>query len=81
MSSKKKLRELIAGSEVVMAPCAFDALSARCIEAAGFQMVATTGFGIHGAKLGVPDNGMVTYNEMLETCRNIVNAVEIPVML
>lgn len=80
MDTKQRLRELIAGDGVVMAPCAFDAISARCIERAGFDLVATTGFGIHGAKLGVPDNGMLAFNEMLETCSNMVDAVNVPVM-
>lgn len=80
MDTKKRLRELMAKDGVIMAPCAFDALSARCIEAAGFDLIATTGFGIHGAKLGVPDTGVLTYNEMLETCSNIVDAVNIPVI-
>lgn len=80
IDTKKKLRELINGDKVVLGPCAYDAISARCIERAGFELVGTTGFGIHGAKLAVPDNGMLAFNEMLETCSNIVDAVNVPVM-
>jgi len=80
MDTKKKLRELIASDQVLMAPCAFDALSARIIQAAGFPIIATTGFGIHGAKLGVPDNGTLMFNEMLDTLSAMCDAVEAPVM-
>lgn len=74
------LRRLLNSKEVILAPCAFDAVSARCIELAGFPMVGTTGFGIHGSFLGVPDNGLLTFPEMLSVCGHIANAVEIPVM-
>src|SRR5438105_1194223 len=40
-----RLRELLARPEPVLAPGAFDALSARLIEAAGFPAVYMTGFG------------------------------------
>ena len=39
MTKAEKLRALLNGSETILAPCAFDALSARCIEIAGFPMV------------------------------------------
>lgn len=80
MNKTKKLRELIDGDKVVIAPCAFDALSARLIEYSGFDLVATTGFGMHGTMLGVPDNGLLTFTEMLRMCRNMVSAVDIPMM-
>lgn len=80
MTRTGALRALIRGEETVLAPCAFDAISARCIEMAGFPMVGTTGFGIHGAYLGTPDNGLLTFNEMLSVCGRIASAVEIPVM-
>lgn len=80
MTKAEKLRKLLDGPETILAPCAFDALSARCIEMAGFSMVGTTGFGIHGAYLGTPDNGLLTFNEMLSACSQMAEAVEIPVM-
>lgn len=76
----KKLRQLLASDEVIISPGAFDALSARLIEAAGFELVGTTGYGMHGAVLGVPDNGMLTFNEMLTVCGNISDATTVPVM-
>ena len=54
MSMKKKermttkLRRLLAENDYLVAPCAYDALSARAIEVAGFQVCGTTGYGMHG---------------------------------
>ncbi len=47
-----KLRELLATNDYLVAPCAYDALSARAIQAAGFKIAGTTGYGMHGAVLG-----------------------------
>lgn len=80
MIKTKKLRDLINGEEVVVAPCAYDALSARAIEFMGFELAATTGFGMHGTILGVPDNGLLTFTEMVRMCRNMAAAVKIPMM-
>ncbi len=79
-SKRKALRDLIARKEVIMAPGAYDALSARLIQAAGFEMVGTTGYGMHGSILGVPDNGMLAFNEMVAMCGNMANAIDIPMM-
>ena len=38
-----KLRELLATNDYLVAPCAYDALSARAIQAAGFKIAGTTG--------------------------------------
>ena len=80
MSKAKLLRDLLESKEVIMAPCAYDAISAKCIEHAGFSLVGTTGFGMHGAMLGTPDNGLLAFNEMSEACSKMVDAVNIPIM-
>ena len=54
----KKMRELLAANDYLIAPCAYDALSARAIEAAGFPIAGTTGYGMHGVVLGQPDTGL-----------------------
>jgi len=74
------LRKLLSSAETVLAPCAFDAASARCIEQAEFPLIGTTGFGIHGAYLGIPDKGLLTFPEMLSVCGRIADAVKIPVL-
>ncbi len=78
--TKGSLRELLAGSEPVVAPGAYDALSARVIEAAGFSAVYMTGFGTSASYLGRPDVGLMTMAEMVDQARRIVQAVGVPVI-
>ena len=58
------LRSLIASAEdrgrALVLPGAYDALSARLIEAAGFDAIYLTGAGFANSSLGVPDIGLVT---------------------
>lgn len=75
-----KLRKLLDGNKMIVAPGAFDALSARLIEHAGFPAVYVTGAGVASSRLGVPDIGLTTMNEVLETAKNIVNVTDIPVI-
>ena len=77
---RKLFRELLDGKEGIIAPCAYDALSARMIEASGFKLAGTTGYGMHGSILGCPDNGMLAFNEMVEACGKMADAVNIPLL-
>ena len=60
-----RLRELLAGPDLVVAPGAYDALSARLIAQAGFSAVYMTGFGTSASVLGQPDVGLLTMSEMV----------------
>lgn len=60
-----RLRQLLAGPELVVAPGAYDALSARLIAQAGFPVVYMTGFGTAASVLGQPDVGLLTMSEMV----------------
>jgi carboxyvinyl-carboxyphosphonate phosphorylmutase len=74
------LRELLQREKIIVAPGAYDALSAKLIEAAGFPAVYITGAGLASSRLGVPDIGLMTMTEVLESARSIVNATKIPVI-
>jgi 2-methylisocitrate lyase-like PEP mutase family enzyme len=80
MSPGEVLRKLLEGEELVMAPGAPDALTARLIEQAGFPAVYMTGFGVTASLLGCPDIGLLTQTEMTTHSRNIVRAVDVPVI-
>lgn len=80
VTAAKKLRNLINRKGTIMAPCAYDAMSAKLIELSGFKMVGTTGNGIHGHYMAVPDNGTMTMTEMADVYRRMSHAVDIPVM-
>lgn len=75
-----RLREMMAGTEPVLAPGAYDGLTARLIEQAGFEAVYMTGFGTSASLLGRPDIGLLSFSEMLDNARRIVQAVDVPVI-
>lgn len=66
--------------KTIWAAGAFDALSGKLIEEAGFDALLTTGFGISASFLGQPDAEIYTMSENLTVTRNVVNAVKIPVI-
>ena len=77
---RARLRELLAGPGPVVAPGAYDALSARLVEQAGFDVVYMTGFGTTASLLGRPDVGLLGGAEMVDNARRIVAAVDVPVI-
>ena len=62
-----ELRRLLTGDKIVLAPGAYDPLSARLVEQAGFPAVYITGAGVAINRLGVPDIGLTTMTEVLDT--------------
>lgn len=80
MKTTKKLRELIERPGITMVPGAYDAFSARLIEAVGFDAVYMTGFGTAASTLGYPDIGLLTLTDMVTNVKNIADAVTIPVI-
>jgi carboxyvinyl-carboxyphosphonate phosphorylmutase len=79
-SGPRRLRQALAAGRPVLAPGAYDALSARLIEQAGFDMVYMTGFGTAASLLGRPDVGLLTQTEMVDNARRMAAAVDIPVL-
>ena len=79
LSPGSRLRALLCDHEVVVAPGASDALTARLIEKAGFPAVYVTGAGIANALLGVPDVGLTTLTEVAAQAAHIVASVKVPV--
>ncbi|MFN4229595.1 oxaloacetate decarboxylase [Parvibaculum sp.] len=66
-----RLQELLKGQEIIVAPGAYDALSAKLAAKAGAKVVYMTGFGVSGASFGLPDIGLVSAAEMSERVRAI----------
>ena len=64
----------------VVVPGCHDALSAKVIEAAGFEAIQISGYGLAATILGKPDVGLVQMKDVLDTTWNIAQAVNIPVM-
>ena len=76
---RSRLRELLAGPEMIVAPFVFDCLQAKLAAAAGFDAVYMTGFGTAAAR-GYPDLGLLTMSEMIANARAISNSVNVPVI-
>jgi carboxyvinyl-carboxyphosphonate phosphorylmutase len=77
----KQLRELLSRDQILVAPGAHDALTARIIEMTGFDAVYMTGYGTSASVLGQPDVGLLTQTEMAYRAANIVEAVNIPAIV
>ena len=82
MNAGKSLwRDLMNLDRPFVLPGAYDALSAKLIEQAGFDGFVIGGFPLVGARYGLPDIGLVGLGEMAEGMRDIVSAVDIPALI
>jgi methylisocitrate lyase len=79
MQRSKELRRLLKGEKLLVAPGAFDGLSARLVERAGFPLIYVTGGGI-ARSMGYPDMGLLTMSEVLARVKNIVDVTSVPVI-
>ena len=79
MSPRNRLKVLLARNRLLLAPGAFDGLSARLVEEAGFEAIYLSG-GAVARSFGVPDIGLLTMSEVIERARQVVSAVKIPVI-
>ncbi len=79
MNARKKLKQLMAGDGYVIAPGAYDTLTARLVQVAGFEAVYLTGGGYSRAS-GYPDIGLLTMSEIVPWIARTVEAVDIPVI-
>ncbi|MEO3480494.1 isocitrate lyase/PEP mutase family protein [Phaeobacter sp. CAU 1743] len=75
-----RLRALLAQPRLHTMPCAYDALSAKLIEQAGFDLTFMTGFGASASRIGAPDLGLMSYGEVLDQARNIAGAISVPLI-
>ena len=79
MTLRQRMRALITGRGFTMAPGAYDTLTARLVEHAGFDAVYLTGGGYSRAN-GYPDLGLLTLSENVRFIGLTVEAVAIPVI-
>ena len=75
-----RLRALIARGPALYVPGCYNAMSARVLEAAGFEAIYMTGYGTSLALTGMPDVGLATMSEMVANARYIAAAVEVPLI-
>ena len=79
MTQAARFRELLRRDGMIVAPGAYDCITARMIARAGFDCVYMTGAGT-AATLGYPDFGLVTMSEMVDNVGRIAAAVDLPVI-
>jgi 2-methylisocitrate lyase-like PEP mutase family enzyme len=79
MSGAGGLRALLRGEAMVIAPGAYDGLTAKLVAQAGFPAVYMTGAGT-AVSHGYPDFGLLTMSEMVENAARIVRSVDVPVI-
>ena len=78
-SPGRRLRELLTAPEILVAPGAYDAITARVLAAEGFRALYMTGAGTVNAHLGLPDIALGTLDEFVQNAGRIVDVVDVPV--
>jgi len=74
------LRGLLAAGKTIVAPGATDALSAKLIEAHGFDCVYIGSYATAASRFGIPDTGRLSLEALVEQARTIAQAVKLPVI-
>jgi 2,3-dimethylmalate lyase len=80
MKGTARLRQLLREPGMLVAPGAHDVMTARIIEAEGFQAVYLGGFAASASMLGIPDHSLITMTELLAQARNVAAAVSVPIL-
>ncbi len=80
MKKTARLRELIQSAEILTAPGAYDAFTAKLVEGVGFQAVYMSGFATAASVLGLPDIGLLTMTEMVANAKRMADAVGVPLI-
>ena len=74
------LRARLQSGKILVAPGAYDALSARLLEQAGFEAVYRGGYAASAAAFALPDLGITTLTDMVDHLRRMTNAIDLPVI-
>lgn len=79
MKPSTRLRRLMEGDSPVVAPGAYDGLSARLVERAGFSAVYASGGAISRSTC-IPDLGLMSMSEIVARLETMVGAVDVPLI-
>ena len=74
MTPADRLRALLATPGLHVMPGCFDALSSKLIADAGYPLAFMSGFSVSAARLGMPDTGLISFGEMLDSLRSVTAA-------
>jgi 2-methylisocitrate lyase-like PEP mutase family enzyme len=70
MTPAQRLRDLLSQPGIAIMPGCYDALSAKLIADAGFKVAFMSGFAVSAARLALPDTGLISFTEMLDSLRS-----------
>src|SRR5262245_54822285 len=74
------LRALVTKKQGLVVPGAYDGVSARLVQDAGFPAVYMTGYGTAASRLGLPDLGFAGLSEMADHARNLASVLDVPLI-
>ena len=81
MTAAQRLHKVLAEPGIEIVPGCFDAISAKLVADAGFKVTFMSGFAVSAACLGLPDTGLISFAEMLDTLCNCCSAArDVPVI-
>ncbi|MDD9725705.1 isocitrate lyase/PEP mutase family protein [Roseovarius sp. SK2] len=81
MTTRKALKQLASERRAIVVPGAPNALFARAIEDAGFPVIYVSGAGVANMQLGLPDIGLGTVTELVQTVSAIADTVDRPLIV
>jgi 2-methylisocitrate lyase-like PEP mutase family enzyme len=77
----QRLRDLLAQPAIEIMPGCYDGLSAKLVADAGYRVTFMSGFAVSAARLGLPDTGLISFSEMLDSLRNCCSAAgQVPLL-
>jgi len=74
------LKARLQSGDILVAPGAYDALTAKLVTMAGFEAVYLSGAGVSYSTYGAPDLGMVTATQMVERVQLMADATDLPIV-
>src|SRR3989442_1614570 len=80
MTRRRTLRTLVEAKQGLIVPGAYDGISAKLVQQAGFPAVYMTGYGTSASRLGLPDLGFAGLAEMVDHARNLVAVLDVPLI-
>jgi len=78
---RKSFPEILAKEKPLVMPGAYDGLSAKLCDQAGFSSIFVGGFSVVGGRYGVPDIGLRSMSDIAGAVRDIVSVTDLPVFV
>ena len=80
MQIRQRFRSRVEARDAMLVPGAYDCVSARLVEAAGFEALYLTGYGAAASRLGLPDLGFTGLADVAAQAGAFTAAVALPVV-